>query len=332
MPEALRTSTFIATYDPSFADLAGEELRSAADPISSYSELEPGILLVESAIEFQELANAWQNSPPVFVRHICPVHLTLQLSNIEAVAELLASAVMETFAPHLDPMLEFSVQTRILGDSTLKPFDINTALSSALTHATGSSLNVRQPQQVLSVVSIADRENEATNFFAGLSLASQNISDWAGGMRRFAREPQQVSRSEFKLLEAIEFFGIDLQPRSVALDLGAAPGGWTRVLRQHEIYVTAVDPGALHKSIHTDSGVRHIRMTAEEYLDKEPEQFDIIVNDMRMDGRDSSRLMLRYAPYLYRHGCAIMTLKLPERHRAACNRACVDHSAPRLCH
>ena len=34
---------------------------------------------------------------------------------------------------------------------------------------------------------------------------------------------------------------------------------------------------------------------------------------MRMDARDSARLMVNYAPYLYRHGAVIMTLKLPER-------------------
>ena len=57
-------------------------------------------------------------------------------------------------------------------------------------------------------------------------------------------------------------------------------------------------------------------MTAEEYLEGEPDQFDLIVNDMRMDARDSARLMLRYAACLYPDGLVIMTLKLPEVHRS----------------
>ncbi len=151
--------------------------------------------------------------------------------------------------------------------------------------------------------------------FLGISLASQNLSDWAGGMRRLRRDPDRISRSEFKLLEAFEVFDIDLPPRGVALDLGASPGGWTHVLRQHDQYVTAVDPGELDPRLLSDKGVRLKRMTAERYLAGEPDTFDIIVNDMRMDARDSARLMVDYADQLYGHGIAVMTLKLPEHDR-----------------
>lgn len=51
--------------------------------------------------------------------------------------------------------------------------------------------------------------------------------------------------AEFKLLEALEVFGIVLPSHGVALDLAAAPGGWTRVLRRAGEYVTAIDPGEL---------------------------------------------------------------------------------------
>ena len=82
--------------------------------------------------------------------------------------------------------------------------------------------------------------------FIGLSLASHNISDWAGGVRRFRREKEQISRAEFKMLEAFEAFTSTCPPAASLLDLGAAPGGWTRVLRQKGQYVTAVDPAELH--------------------------------------------------------------------------------------
>jgi 23S rRNA (cytidine2498-2'-O)-methyltransferase len=135
-------------------------------------------------------------------------------------------------------------------------------------------------------------------------------------MRRFAREEGQISRAEFKLLEALETFAITLPHHGTALDLGAAPGGWTRVLRQRGQYVTAVDPGELDPRLQDDKGIRHRRMTAEDYLRSEPDPFDLIVNDMRMDARDSARLMLSYVRYLYPHGVAIMTVKLPEANRA----------------
>jgi 23S rRNA (cytidine2498-2'-O)-methyltransferase len=108
----------------------------------------------------------------------------------------------------------------------------------------------------------------------------------------------------------------------VALDLGAAPGGWTRILRQHEQYVTAVDPARLHPSLQTDPNVRHLPLTAETYLEADPDRFDLIVNDMRLDARDSARLMVAYARCLYRHGTALITLKLPQENR----QTVLDHS------
>ncbi len=63
-------------------------------------------------------------------------------------------------------------------------------------------------------------------------------------------------------------------------------------------------------------------MTAEAYLNDEPDQFDVLVNDMRMDGRDSARLMAAYAKHLYPGGLAIMTVKLPEQNR----RQVLDHT------
>ena len=202
------------------------------------------------------------------------------------------------------------MQTRTVGDTAVKPFDINKPLSEAIQQATGTPLDVRQPVQILSVVM------HGRTAHIGLSLAAHNLSDWAGGMRRFAREKEQISRAEFKLLEAIEVFEIALPAYGRALDLGAAPGGWTRVLHKREQYVTAVDPANLHPSLYRIRTIRHKRMTAEEYLAEGPDTYDLIVNDMRQDARDSARLMVDFAPYLYRHGTALMTFKLPENGRA----------------
>ena len=79
--------------------------------------------------------------------------------------------------------------------------------------------------------------------------------------------------------------------------------------------MTAVDPGDLDPRLADDSGIRHMRMTAEAYLRADPDRYDVIVNDMRMDARDSARLMLAYAAALYPHGHVIMTLKLPAQKR-----------------
>ncbi|MGA3021158.1 MAG: THUMP domain-containing class I SAM-dependent methyltransferase [Candidatus Micrarchaeales archaeon] len=55
----------------------------------------------------------------------------------------------------------------------------------------------------------------------------------------------ELNRAEFKIKEAIEFFGIDLNKHKRGLDIGAAPGGWTHYLSQHGIKVVAVDNALL---------------------------------------------------------------------------------------
>ena len=112
------------------------------------------------------------------------------------------------------------------------------------------------------------------------------------------------------MLEALDVFGIRLRKGSHALDLGAAPGAWTIVLRRRGVRVTAVAPAEMYESLQDDSCVRHYHLTAEDYLNYCDQNYDVIVNDMIMDAQDSSRLMVAYAPYLRNNGIGIMTLKL----------------------
>lgn len=317
----------ILTCDPDFNDMALDEFRRDSVYGAPVAELAPGVWLAECDDGFWGLAEKWQEKPPIFVRHICPVDAVLPLTGAAEDVAALADLAENEFADSLDLDYPYSVQSRVLDTSLpFKPFDLNIAISGALTEATGAVVDVRAPAQVLSVVCAAHGvdggQQTADSAFLGLSPTDMNLSDWAGGVRRFAREEGQISRAEFKLLEALEVFRIDLPPRGVALDLGAAPGGWTRVLRQREQFVTAVDPAELDPRLAEDKAVRHKRMTAEEYLADEPDEFDLVVNDMRMDARDSARLMVAYAGQLHRHGLALMTFKLPEDDR----KRIIDHA------
>ncbi len=336
---------FIWTSDADSVELARLEVAAVAAPTNEY-ELTPGVWLVVSAMDFDALAAALAAAPPIFVRHVAPVQAALPLVDVAEdpawMAEVLRTQP-DFLLAHIAPELPFSVQTRILNEMSFKPFDVNQALSTMVTEATGATLDVRTPAQIISVacalvpdgwiadarrmalVPRSDHDARSNSYaLAGVSTAAQNLSDWAGGMRRFSREEGRISRSEFKLLEAIELFGIVLPERGMALDLGAAPGGWTRILRQLGQYVTAVDPGSLDPRLDDDKAVRHRRMTAQEFLREEPDRFDIIVNDMRMDAADSARLMVNFATRLYRHGVAVMTVKLPEGEDATATRARVD--------
>ena len=50
-----------------------------------------------------------------------------------------------------------------------------------------------------------------------------------------------LNRSELKLMEAVELFGIDIGSVRRCLDIGAAPGGWSNFMLKHGATVVSVD-------------------------------------------------------------------------------------------
>lgn len=296
----------ILTSSPDLGNAALMEVRSV-DPRARLIEwLAPGVGWLELGMDWNGLAAHFREQPPIFCRHICPVQASVPLKQGMADLDALAETSGQ-FIPCLDVTRTFSVQTRLLGDGwPYAGFDVNQRLSGAFVEH-DALLDVRRPEQVVSVVLTSAQGH------LGLSRTADNLSDWGGGARRFKREQGQISRAEFKLLEAMELFGLRLPVDGLALDLGASPGGWTRILRKGELRVVAVDPGDLDRRIAADRAVTHVRQTTQRYLRAVDVEFDVILNDMRIDARDSARLMLSVAKHLKKGGWALVTLKLPKR-------------------
>ncbi|MCL4870888.1 MAG: 50S rRNA methyltransferase [Anaerolineae bacterium] len=310
--------TLILTANPAFQRLALDELDQliAALPrgeaVSPARPLANGVWLVEDA-PFWDVGERWRKQSPIFVHHICPVQVTVPFTALPALQQAVAAELLGYF----DATQPFSVQTRVLDDGPVKPYEVNNGLAEMIAAATQSPLNVRQPEQILSVIIAGGIA------YLGVSWVEHNLSNWAGGVHRFARREGQISRAEFKLLEALAVFKITLPEGGRALDLGAAPGGWTAVLHQKGFIVMAIDPAELHPSLKKVVGIQHRRLTAETYLEtislpaSPLAPFAIIVNDMRQDVRDSARMMVSYRPYLAEAGLALMTFKLPEQNPLA---------------
>lgn len=308
---------WIMTADPDFAQTAWQELAAATTNLQQAGVIAPGVWLASSSDAWDDLAQRLRARPPVFVRHICPADLALPLT--EGVSDLgrLQQAATTHLGPHLSPHLPFAVQTRLyLPDAAYAPFDVNQALAQGLESQTGAPLDVRAPRQVVSVV-IGRPADVPTTAWLGLSLVNDNLSDWAGGARRFRRQSDQISRAAFKLWEAREVFQLPLPAGGHALDLGAAPGGWTHALRQWGLSVVAVDPAALHPSLTADPNIQHHRTTAEAFVRHlaPTTHFAIITNDMHLDAPLSTRLMLTLARHLDQAGWGLVTLKLPRTGR-----------------
>ncbi|WP_297168187.1 SAM-dependent methyltransferase, partial [Thermogemmatispora sp.] len=242
------TEYVIITAQPEFLQPAVIEMQSLCRELTVAEELAPGIALC-AVPRLRELLRQAMEKTPIFVRHLAPAQAIVELSGAieEDCARLaLSLAALPEFA-WLGPGQYFAVQARLVPSQAQQPArplaytsgQLNQKLAKVISEETGAIESIRKPQIVLSLALTAERG------FVGISLAEENLSSWPGGERHFARLPEQISRSEMKLLEALEVFHLTLPSDGEALDLGAAPGGWTRLLLQAGLHVVAVDPAAL---------------------------------------------------------------------------------------
>lgn len=171
----------------------------------------------------------------------------------------------------------------------------------------------RQPERVLSIY--LHRRGDTTTIYAGVSSTAENLSPWASGQCRIPRDDDTVSRAEAKLLEAYEAFllpavAVGEQPR--ALDLGAAPGGWSRVLAGQGYHVDAVDPAPLDPRLSSARRITYHPETAGRFFGQHrPGVYSLLVSDMKMDASMAASLLVRHASCLKPEGGRLLsTLKL----------------------
>jgi 23S rRNA (cytidine2498-2'-O)-methyltransferase len=242
-----------------------------------------------------ELAQRCRDRPLVFVTHLTTEVATIAATTID---QITAAAI------GIDAPKSIAVQAWISGRGPdgMGAGAVATAVTQAL-RDTGCDVGRAGREYVLSCCLTAGGVR------LGLNRTADSLTDWPGGRVRLGRTPQQISRAEFKLEEVLQTFPIDLPRHGLAVDFGAAPGGWTRILRAHGLRVVAVDPGDLDPRIASDRGVSHRRTTAGEYLRTNDDRVDVIVNDMRMDPLLSCQLMVEAARHLWPAGWAVVTLK-----------------------
>ncbi len=140
------------------------------------------------------------------------------------------------------------------------------------------------------------------------------------GILRLKMPHDAPSRSYLKLAEAFELFLTPteqaqwLKQGMHAVDLGAAPGGWTWQLVQRGLKVIAVDNGPLKGVAAEHPAIKHLRQDGFRY--RPPRAVDWVVCDMV---EQPQRVAARMADWIGSGSStrAIFNLKLPMKKRVA---------------
>jgi len=295
---------YIITFFPEFKKHALAELNGFADEVESLSSA----VSVISARPGERSSPLRFDAEPIFVRHIMPVHRKGELcsSGCSACEQILDDTKKICDIPKKAP---FSVQCRVIeGETECSAKDIEVAVGQYFErNGAVPAFSDREISNAdVGVISVLIYRKK---YYIGFSKSSENLSFHSDEYRVLSRNGRTVSRAENKLLEAINKFGIKMNGGGNALDVGASPGGWTKVLADRGYKVFAVDPGELHEVLRDDPRIVHLKKRIENC--EFDVKFEIAVNDMNIDPQISSGIMCGLADNLEPGATAVLTLKLP---------------------
>lgn len=295
-------SHWIGTANHGFASLAMEELRRLVNGIKFTQLIAGEVFKMEVPLSREELLDILQKNEPIFLRHIQHIERALPITSsaddLQALSDLVRHARSrvedQTVAVHLrrvekSPFMYSAADTKSVLDAVLMEIGAETVMQS--------------PDLILSIFAGSEE------LYAGWGTPAEQLSDWPGGAVRFQREEGQISRAKFKLLEAERAFKLYFETFREAIDIGAAPGGWTQLLLERGLRVTSIDPAELHPSLSAYPRLTAMKKNASD-VNFAPGTFDLLVCDMSWSPMQMAKLVLEKTDALTEGATAIITLKL----------------------
>ena len=152
-----------------------------------------------------------------------------------------------------------------------------------------------------------------------LSIAPKTamIHAYPGGEQRMPFDSGSPSRSYLKLSEAVTHMHSRPMPGQSAVDLGAAPGGWTHYLLKQGCHVTAVDNGPLKIKMTTGyPGSLSIMKTDGMRFSPPDTHYDWLCCDMLVPPRQTLDLLARWIEQRWM-SAFVVNMKLPQKNPLA---------------
>lgn len=319
--QAQNSSSLLLYCRAGFEGECAQEIASIASGMAAHSRAVPDTGFIEFVIDPPGAAVDWRNL--VFARQCLPVFAQLpELPRADRLTPILG-ALRDRGEKYNDAWVE-APDTN--DGKALAAFckSFGNALIGGLKRE--RLLDAKAPRRLHAFFPQSDK--------VYLSAADPDAcAPWPQGIPRLKFPREAPSRSTLKLEEAFLVL-LDasererwLKPGMSAVDLGAAPGGWTWQLVRRSLRVTAVDNGPMDRALLNSGLVTHLREDGFRFRPKKP--VDWLVCDMVEKPRRVAELIARW---LAEGWCryAIFNLKLPMKKRYEETVVCLDQIAETL--
>jgi len=301
------TNTYIVTTSPILKRALLKDLRLSSIDFTVEKEFNNGIYLLRCDSTEKKRIEKSIFRAHRYIKHIHHVDFESTISG--KLKEDIQTIKTYINGKNFNPSSTFSVQVRNINNPAYTAKDLEVALGSYIESDFGSKAffdDKRIPKDVgQRILSILIFDNE---IYAGVGNVKENLYPVSDPYRVFSRWETHICRSEFKLREALQLIGYEPKKEYIAIDLGAAPGGWSFVLAEYGLNVIAVDPADLDPRLADIPNVTHFRGKSQNF--KLNNMVSLLVNDMNMEPKDSAKVVSSFSNNLYKGALVIMTIKL----------------------
>jgi 23S rRNA (cytidine2498-2'-O)-methyltransferase len=299
-------SAFVVTTSSGFEGEARREILRLLPSSEVRKLFFKGNLYMECDLPEEEAVEALREADTTYLGRVFPVDAEVKISAAKASVEAISDVVSGT--SDLGEGDTFRVSCTRRGNHEFRSRDVEVTLGMRLEEETDAVVDLKSPSKTVVVQIFQDFA------YVGVTPSVNLLVKEIKRFRKYAKGERPFTRAEFKIREAIKAFDLEVTDDFRVLDVGAAPGGWTKVLAGMARKVVAVDPADLHPSVEEMPNVTHLRCRAED-LPEDIGMFDLITNDMNISPTESAEIMNALAELLRGGGAAIMTVKFVTRER-----------------
>lgn len=105
---------------------------------------------------------------------------------------------------------------------------------------------------------------ERDEWWLGWHRESSPATRWPGGVPPIALPPRMISRAYLKIVEALEWSELPIQPGDRCVEIGSSPGGSCLALLERGLLVTGIDPAEMDPEVLAHPNFTHLRAKAKD--------------------------------------------------------------------